>query len=74
MKAILIVQCPDQSKWYSSLIGHIVPLGGDEGNEYRSREPEGYINYVSKKDCVIIEGSIITTLDYFNPLFNEETS
>lgn len=55
MLKIKILKCNDQNKWYSSLIGELVPYSGDGGVEYESREPEGYINYVSKEDCILIE-------------------
>ena len=55
MLKIKILKCNDQNKWYSSLIGELVPYSGDGGVEYESREPEGYINFVSKGDCILIE-------------------
>lgn len=56
MKKLLIKQCPDRMRWYSSLVGQLVPFGGDAGyGEYYSKEPEGYINFVQHEDAEIVE-------------------
>jgi len=55
MASLKIVKCDDEKKWYSSLVGELVPFAGDTGAEYESREPEGYINFISKGDCILIE-------------------
>jgi len=55
MASLKIVKCNDEKKWYSSLVGELVPFAGDTGAEYESREPEGYINFISKEDCILIE-------------------
>lgn len=68
MKALLITDCDDSKKWYSELVGCVVPFAGDEGNEFRSREPAGYINYVSKTDCVTIEGSSVAYMENYKPI------
>ncbi|WP_143872547.1 hypothetical protein [Catenovulum sediminis] len=56
MKKLLIKQCPDPLRWYRRLIGQTVPFLGDVGTEYKSKEPEGYINFVQYEDAEIIEG------------------
>ncbi len=53
---ILIIKCNNRGKWYSDLVGKEVPLLAVEENEYMSREPEGYINFISKEDGVITDG------------------
>ena len=58
MKALKIVSCNDDRKWYSGLIGKVVPLLDIEEKEYKSREPAGYINFVSKEDAVVVDGSL----------------
>jgi len=68
MRALLIVSCVDGRKWYSGLVGCVVPYGGDEGNEYRSREPEGYINYIAKNECVVVEGEPLSKIEYYSPI------
>jgi hypothetical protein len=55
VRALLIKQCPDPCRWYAGLIGQTVPFLGDVGNEYKSREPEGYINFVQYADAELIE-------------------
>lgn len=57
-KVLLITGCRDQSMWYSKYVGHYVPLL-DDGNdtEFKSLEPSGYINFVLRKDCMIIDSS-----------------
>lgn len=54
MEALLITKCTDQRKWYSHLTGKFVPLLEIEENEFKSREPAGYINFVSKDDAEIV--------------------
>ena len=55
MKELLIHQCPDRMRWYANLVAERVPFLGDEGTEYRSREPSGYINFVQYADADIVE-------------------
>jgi len=57
MIALKIVNCDDSKKWYASLVGETVPLLDVEENEFKSREPDGYINFVSKDDAEIIHTS-----------------
>ena len=57
MKVLKIVSCRDKLKWYSDMVGYLVPLLAIEEIEYKSREPAGYINFVSKEDAEIIEVS-----------------
>lgn len=54
-KALLITQCSDPRRWYANLVGQVVEYCGDEDNEYRSREPEGYTNFVLYSDAKIVE-------------------
>jgi hypothetical protein len=42
-------------RWYAGFVGQYVPFISDEGNEYRSREPSGYINFVQYEDAEIIQ-------------------
>jgi hypothetical protein len=55
-KRLLIKQCPDPMRWYAHLIGQTVPFLGDVGNEYKSREPAGYINFVQYPDAEVVNG------------------
>lgn len=50
-----IISCDKADKWYANLIGEMVPLLAIEETEYKSRQPEGYINFVSKCDAVIVQ-------------------
>lgn len=52
---LLITQCPDSMRWYRDKIGEKVEYLGDVGDEYRSREPEGFINFVQYEDAVLVE-------------------
>ena len=56
--SILIVSCNDNKKWYANLIGQTVDLLNIEENEYMSREPTGYINFISKEDGVLISEEV----------------
>jgi len=52
---LLIKKCSHPLRWYSNLIGEkVINLGYVGNNEYRSREPAGYINFVLKEDCEVI--------------------
>ena len=42
-------------RWYADKIGKTVPYRGDVGTEYRSRQDDGYINFVQYEDCRIVE-------------------
>ena len=44
-------------KWYAKHIGKKFRLISEEPGhfEYKTREPAGYINFVHKKDAVIID-------------------
>ena len=55
MQKIKIIKCNDGHKWYSSLVGQTVPLVSVESNEYMSKEPAGYINFVAKDDAVLVD-------------------
>ena len=54
MQALLITSCDDKFKWYSGLVGTIVDLLAEEESEYKSLEPMGYINFVSKEDAKVV--------------------
>lgn len=55
MKKLLIKQCPDGMRWYAKFVGQTVPFLRDVGNEYKSREPEGYVNFVQYADAEIVD-------------------
>ena len=54
MKKLLIKDCKDPLRWYADLIGQTVEYLGDAGNEWKSREPAGYINFVQYCDAEIV--------------------
>jgi len=54
VKKLLITQCIDSMRWYTDLIGETVPYLGDMGDEYKSRDPAGYINFVQYNDAEVI--------------------
>lgn len=55
MQALLITSCNDSLKWYSKLVGSIVDLLAVEEIEYKSLEPAGYVNFISKEDAKIVD-------------------
>ena len=55
LRVLLITSCADPAKWYASLVGCIVPLYGVEETEYKSSQPEGFTNFISKIDAKIID-------------------
>lgn len=60
MRKLLIMRCDDSRKWYANKIGEFVPLLDEERShyEYKSRQDNGYINYVNKNDAVIFEDGV----------------
>lgn len=57
-KLIKILKCSDPKKWYSGIVGEVIPYTGTlrtmTGIEYRCRETAGYINFVSGEDAVVV--------------------
>ena len=76
MKMLRIKQCPDPMRWYSDKIGELVPYCGDVGDEYKSREPAGFTNFVQYADAYIeeFEPIIGTTPDQREALENRLAS
>lgn len=90
---IKIVSCNDSRKWYASLIGDIVAYDGvvmaNGATEYRCRQPDGYINFVSDEDAIDMTsqleyeydclGDTYGTIDYtiddisFDDVFEDNT-
>ena len=54
MYELLITQCDDSRKWYADLIGQRVIYLGEDEREYESRQPEGYRNFISKTDAILV--------------------
>jgi hypothetical protein len=54
-RKILIIKCTDPLRWYVDKVGELVPFLGDVGNEYKSREPSGCVNFVQYEDAEIVE-------------------
>lgn len=57
MTYIKIVSCTDGMRWYKSYVGQIADYlpKYDTENEYGSREPDGYVNFILKKDGELLE-------------------
>lgn len=57
MKMLHITGCTDTHRWYATMVGKLVPYLGTMHNpsEYRSREPDGYINFVQIEDAQIVD-------------------
>ena len=55
---IKILKCGDPQKWYSDIVGEVIPYTGTvstmTGIEYRCRESAGYTNFVSGEDAVVV--------------------
>ena len=54
IKGIKITGCMDPLMWYVDKIGETVPFVYEEDNCFMSREPDGYLNIVLKKDAEIV--------------------
>jgi hypothetical protein len=55
MTYIRILKCNDPKKWYANYIGDLFLLIDEEAIEYKTRQPDGYINFVAKSDSVLIQ-------------------
>lgn len=51
---LVITSCNDSSKWYAGLVGSVVPLLAIEETEYKTLQPSGFVNFISKCDATII--------------------
>lgn len=47
-----ITGCQDHLLWYADQVGKLVPYEADDGQYgYRSREPDGHLNFVRREDA-----------------------
>ena len=54
---ILVEKCQDKLKWYSNYIGKKFILLDDpdyDGTEWKTLQPDGYINFISTRDGKIV--------------------
>jgi len=54
---ILVEKCQDKSKWYSDFIGEkfiCLPDPFFNGKEYKTLQKDGYINFISAEDSVLV--------------------
>jgi hypothetical protein len=65
MIAIKVNRCRMGHRWYRKFIGEHVPYLGDTGTEWKSRERDGYVNFVQYDDGELIELTATTGLDKF---------
>lgn len=54
--ALQILSCDDSHKWYADKIFWYVPYLGRDPREWKSRQPEGYINFITLTDAQIVMG------------------
>ena len=54
MKMLKVIKCNDGLRWYSGLVGELIPFKGDVGDEYRSVDSGGFANFVQYDDAEII--------------------
>jgi hypothetical protein len=57
-----ITRCPDKLRWYSGMVGHLVPMRGELSHfgmdEHMSSEPDGSTNFVQAADCQQVKVSV----------------
>jgi hypothetical protein len=51
---IRITGCTDGMRWYADHVGEEFPLLAAFSDEYKTREPAGYTNFVLLKDAEIV--------------------
>ena len=54
MQMLKIIKCSDGMRWYASKVGELVPYLGDSMGAYKSREDQGYINFVQYEDAEVM--------------------
>ena len=74
---IKIVSCDDSSKWYAHMIGEVLRYDGvvsaaDNKVEYRCRQPDGYINFVSGDDVLDVTSQIVYDREPFDDEVEED--
>jgi len=55
MTKILVTGCHDPHRWYYEYVGYEFPYLGDGNGEYKTRQPNGYINFIQHEDSMLIE-------------------
>lgn len=75
---IKIVSCDDSRKWYAHMIGDVLKYDGvvsAAGNkvEYRCRQPDGYINFVSGDDAIDVTSLIVYDREPFDDEVEEDS-
>jgi hypothetical protein len=55
MRIIRILSCDDPCKWYNDAIGERRMVLGEEETEYKTRDNDGHINFVSKCDVEVVD-------------------
>lgn len=73
---IKISSCDDSRKWYAHMIGDVIKYDGvvsAVGNkvEYRCRQPDGYINFVSGDDALDVTSQIVHDYEAFDDSLTE---
>lgn len=75
---IKISSCDDSRKWYAHMIGDVLKYDGvvsaaDNKVEYRCRQPDGYINFVSGDDALDVTSQIVYDREPFDDEVEEDS-
>ncbi len=74
---IKISSCDDGRKWYAHMIGEVLKYDGvvsaaEDKVEYRCRQPDGYINFVSGDDALDVTSQIVCDREPFDDDVEED--
>ena len=74
---IKISSCDDSRKWYAHMIGEVLKYDGvvsaaEDKVEYRCRQPDGYINFVSGDDALDVTSQIVCDREPFDDDVEED--
>lgn len=58
--ALLIISCKDPRRWYTNLVGKHVPFIDICAGEYKSKGPDGQVNFVQFEDAIPVMVSLGT--------------
>lgn len=54
LRLLKVTRCQDAMMWYAKMVGEYVPYGGFQSEQWRSREPAGYVNFIEPEDARVV--------------------
>jgi hypothetical protein len=51
---VRVTKCDDPKRWYYDHVGAEFDVLGDYDIEYKTRQKDGFINFILKQDCEVV--------------------